>query len=192
MENAVKPAGFWRRAASFLIDGVIVAPLLYGCMQLEGGVQQEVVFTLMLLVYYTLFLSSSWRATPGMRIVHIQAAGADGQPLSKAHALYWCIASSLFACLAFAPILYIQWWMHSYELMPLMAALNAGQIDPETFSMEMQARTGISASEMVGLFTMCLAITAVLCVIWALSIVLSKRKIGWHNWLSATRFVARQ
>lgn len=186
-----KPAGFWRRAASLLIDLALSSPIFYACTQLQGEVQQEVVFTAILLVLYTLFLSSSWRATPGMRLTRVEAVGADGKPLSKAHALYWCIASSLFACLAFAPILYVQWWMQQYEVMPLMEMLSTHQIDPQTFSMELQVRTGINAMQMQGMLLMCLAVTAVLCLIWALSVVLSKRKVGWHNWLSATRFVIR-
>lgn len=152
---------------------------------------QEVIFTLILIVVYTLFLSSKWRATPGMRVLKIEAVGADGAPLSKAHAVYWCVASTLFACLAFAPILYIQWWMTTYGVQDLIAAVGQNKIDPETFNMELQVRTGITAQQMSGLFIMCLGTTAVLCLIWALSVALSKRKVGWHNWLSATRFVVR-
>lgn len=191
MEKSTKPAGFWRRVVSFFIDAAIAAPIFYACIQLKGEVLQEVVFTLIFIVYYTLFMSSSWRATPGMRVTKIEAVGADGKPLSKAHAVYWCVASSLFACLAFAPVLYLQWWIVTYDVAGLIGAVDAGQITSEAFSMELQVRTGMNTAQMQGLFVMCLAVSAVLCFIWALSIVLSKRKIGWHNWLSATRFVVR-
>ena len=191
MENAHKPAGLARRFASLMIDMALSVPLFYVCLQFASYVPSEISFTLILVVLYTLFLSSNWRATPGMRITKIEAYGTDGQPLSKAHAIFWCVASSLFAVMAFAPLLYVQWWMGQYDLAPLMAAVNSGQIDEATFSMELQAKTGISAQEMSGMFMMCLATTFVLCLIWALSVVLSKRKIGWHNWLSATRFVVR-
>ncbi|MFZ4126177.1 MAG: RDD family protein, partial [Rickettsiales bacterium] len=160
------------------------------CRQLEGGIG-EIVFTVIIMVFYTVFLSSRWRATPGMRLTKIEAVGADGAPLSKAHALYWCIASSLFACLAFAPILYLNWWMQHYGVMEMIAAMQSGQIDPATFSMELQVKTGLNAMQMQGMFIVSLLMTAALCLVWALSIVLSKRKIGFHNWLAATRFVVR-
>lgn len=191
MENAmVNPAGFWRRIASFMIDMVLSVPIFYACLQLGRG-EAEIVFTVILLVLYTVFLSSSWRATPGMRLTKVEAVGADGVPLSKAHAAWWCIASTGFAALAFAPILYLNWWTHTYDVEALMGALQAGQIDAATFSMELQVRTGMNAEGMQGMFIMCLAATLVLCLIWACSIILSKKKIGFHNWLAATRFVVR-
>lgn len=185
------PAGFWRRVVSFLIDMALSAPIFYLCMQLSGGVQQQIAFTVIVLALYTVFLSSQWRATPGMRLTKIEAYGADGNPLTKAHALYWCIASSVFAFMAFAPILYVQYWAERYDLEMLFAAVNSHQLSYEEFSMELQVRTGMNAVEMSGMFTLCLLTSAILCLIWALSVVLSKKKVGWHNWLSATRFVVR-
>ena len=188
-----QPAGLWRRSAAMSVDLVLLLPFYVLAMRyvmLFPAIQ--FLIAALPLIAYMFFLSSVWRATPGMRLLRIEAVGADGKTLSKAHAAAWVLASAFFCIIAFSPLLYVQWWMDTYELLPLAAGVNAGLITVEQFAMEVQARSGMTYEAMNAMIVMCSAVSLVLCIIWALSIVVSRRKVGFHNWLSATRFVIRE
>lgn len=193
MDKVFCPAGFWRRSAALSVDMLLLLPFYMLAMRyVTVWPAIQLVVTLVPMVAYVFFLSSSWRASPGMRLMRVEAVGADGQPLSKLRAAAWVLASIFFFLIAFAPLLYVQWWMHAYDLLPLAAGMQAGMLSPEEFAMEVQARSGLSLMALNGLVVMCSAVSLVLCLIWALSIVISRKKVGFHNWLSATRFIVRQ
>jgi uncharacterized RDD family membrane protein YckC len=88
------PAGFWIRAAAYIIDSFIVGTLLIvtsvAAVELGGLRFGESYLLLQLIIgatYFSLFHSGGWQATPGKRAVGIYVIRRDGEALSIPHAL---------------------------------------------------------------------------------------------------------
>ena len=101
----VRYAGFWIRAAAYLIDyvivnviviavsgviGLIIGLIVGGLAAQHGeqatvpesiGVVGAIAGLIIVLVYYIRFNSSGWQATPGKRMLGIHLIKADGQPI---------------------------------------------------------------------------------------------------------------
>jgi uncharacterized RDD family membrane protein YckC len=70
----LNPVGFWRRTGAFLIDLVILIPVVSVCelfMPLIAGL-------ICWWLYFALFESSGWHATPGKRVLRIEVTDVNG------------------------------------------------------------------------------------------------------------------
>lgn len=110
--NNVSYAGFWRRLAAQLIDGlVVVIPCMVAAVigAFIGGYLLANLFSLVIIVvYYAKMLASSWQATVGKRVMNVYVVDATtGGRLSPLHA-----AGRYFVFAGFGSIL---------ALMPLSA-----------------------------------------------------------------------
>lgn len=70
----LSPVGFWRRAGAFLIDLVILIPIVAVCQQFLPVVAGLICWWL----YFALFESSGWHATPGKRMLRIEVTDVNG------------------------------------------------------------------------------------------------------------------
>ncbi len=118
-------AGFWKRVAASLIDGILltVAGALIGgilgffmgaamaasgsdmtSVQLATGVVGYIIGIIINWLYYTLFESSAKQATPGKLLLSIKVTDLSGQPIGfgRANGRYWGkIISGLTLCIGF-------------------------------------------------------------------------------------------
>lgn len=96
------PAGFWIRGAASILDGIILAILVWivssGALavthvperSIEKFDQQDVIFLIFLVLsgFYCVMSWRKWQATPAKRLLGIQVVSAtDGSVLSLAQAL---------------------------------------------------------------------------------------------------------
>lgn len=93
-ETPLRYAGFFRRLAAYLTDGLVIA-LLWGVVRLVGlvawgGLSEPVFFTftvwdilgyLFARLYFVLF-TKRFGATPGKMLLRLRVVSADGAPLS--------------------------------------------------------------------------------------------------------------
>lgn len=100
-------AGFWRRALAHIIDSVILLSLLFAIGLVVYMVEPSIkeirtdpesefswivrmwfigVFTMMALMYYMLFESSSWQATLGKLVMGIEVTDATGEQIGMLRA----------------------------------------------------------------------------------------------------------
>ncbi len=86
-------AGFWRRVFAYLVDLivlVVIQTVLYAIeLMLAAGVAQTLSFMVTFLfgwLYFALFESSSYQATPGKIALEIKVCDIHGQPISFARA----------------------------------------------------------------------------------------------------------
>lgn len=88
------PAGFSRRVGAFCIDAAIVAPTAYlaqlTTLPVIGGV---VTWWL----YFALFESSRWQATPGKRAIGLKVTDVNGVRIRFSHASLRFFAKTLSA-----------------------------------------------------------------------------------------------
>ena len=83
-------AGFWRRLISMLIDTLILFPVLYVLLfvlpLVPNYAAKVVIGQLVWFLYFAGFESSSWRATPGRRIMSLYLVLETGGAVSFAKA----------------------------------------------------------------------------------------------------------
>jgi uncharacterized RDD family membrane protein YckC len=99
-------AGFWRRAVAYVIDTLLMGPIVALAMSFRPSaflkppvVDPNLQFpfpqftplafglvTIVGLLYYSLFEASSWQATPGKRILRLYVADLNGKRLTFARA----------------------------------------------------------------------------------------------------------
>lgn len=88
------PAGFWQRVGAFCIDAAIVSPTAYlaqlAILPVIGGV-------LTWWLYFSLFESSRWQATPGKRLVGIKVTDVNGVRIRFSYASLRFFAKTLSA-----------------------------------------------------------------------------------------------
>lgn len=87
--NAEAPflhAGFWRRAAAYLIDFcIIVLPLglldvmIFAPFHPDNRLKLNIFNLLLMWPYWAIFESSSWQATPGKRLMGLSVVDIQGQ-----------------------------------------------------------------------------------------------------------------
>lgn len=77
--TVAKPAGFWRRLAALMIDGLIFAPVLFGIAYVLGfgTLLSQIISAVLVVAYYTYLTSSPWQATLGKRIMKVYIVRAD-------------------------------------------------------------------------------------------------------------------
>ena len=87
----MKYAGFWRRAASLFIDGLLVAPLialewfLFGVS--PGVAIASVVLIGILWSLYPIYFHGRWGQTVGKMAAKIKVVQVDGSPITPRHAV---------------------------------------------------------------------------------------------------------
>ncbi len=117
-------AGFWYRVLAWVIDYVlslivtlfIVLPIgfLYGVMMMESATGPEIeagaeglghiLGIVIAWLYWTVFESSGWQATPGKRMLGLRVTDAEGNRIGfgRANARYWSkILSALILFIGF-------------------------------------------------------------------------------------------
>jgi uncharacterized RDD family membrane protein YckC len=113
----LSPAGFWPRTVAFVIDTVILLP--------TGLVAQSVVPLLggMLAwwLYFGLFESSRWHATPGKRLLGLHVTDVNGVHLRFGRASVRFLARMLSAAPLFTGFVLAAWTPHKQALHDLMA-----------------------------------------------------------------------
>jgi len=95
MDNILKPAGFWIRLGALIIDGLIlgmffwlISSLINQKLNTNQNNITQVLYLFLGAIYYIAFLSSSWQATPGKRLLNIFIVRTeDNQKISKVRAL---------------------------------------------------------------------------------------------------------
>lgn len=70
----LSPVGFRRRAGAFLVDLVILIPIVAVCQLVIPVVAGLICWWL----YFALFESSGWHATPGKRMLRIEVTDVNG------------------------------------------------------------------------------------------------------------------
>lgn len=166
IENS--PAGFWRRFASVLIDGMLFMPLSLAGLYIllvhsELYLLYMAINLLILAVYYTLMVSSRWQATIGMRVMAVYGVDEHEQKLKHRHTLKWLAISMGFFLLSYLPMFIIV---------------------PPGSSFEEQMKATQTAS-----YWYAMLFSYVFLFVWALTIGLSKRRVGLHNRLAKVRFL---
>ena len=68
------PVGFWRRTGAFCIDLLILVPSVYIFQQFIPLIAGFIFWWL----YFSIFESSGWHATPGKRILGIEVTDVNG------------------------------------------------------------------------------------------------------------------
>ena len=101
-------AGFWKRAAAFLIDAIIATlifvPLLFINASDETLGYIYLFSTIFNWLYFAFFESGGWMATPGKRLIGISVVGIHGNRISFARATGRYFAkffSSLIFCIGY-------------------------------------------------------------------------------------------
>ena len=86
--SALMPAGRLERFFAYLIDTLILLAIKLLLMRAlgEGGLFVITAFTLEA-AYFTYFLSSTWNATPGQRLLSIATVRSNGRGLNLREAL---------------------------------------------------------------------------------------------------------
>lgn len=73
--HSLKPAGFWLRVGAFLVDMLLIVPTAYlaqlSALPVIGGL-------LTWWLYFSLFESSRWQATPGKRLLGNKVTDVNG------------------------------------------------------------------------------------------------------------------
>lgn len=130
MANEYVYAGFWIRTAAYLLDCFIINftsyvlhHSLFGSAYLSASLDGSfwshtpyviwmIITLLLVFAYNALFLSSSWQATPGKKVVGIKVINTDGSRLSFLKALgrctigywlSWLIVGIGYIMIAFTP-----------------------------------------------------------------------------------------
>lgn len=79
-------AGFWKRVAAYLIDIVILSPAIFILAlveQIDGYFAIGILAsTLTWWLYFALFESRDWQATPGKRLLNIRVTNLDGERIT--------------------------------------------------------------------------------------------------------------
>ena len=123
MANEYVYAGFWIRMAAYLLDffilnfiGYIINYSMFGSAYLSASIDGSflshtpyivwmITSCLLVFAYNAFFLSSSWQATLGKRIVGVRVINTDGSRLSFLKALGRCTigyaVSSIIFCVGF-------------------------------------------------------------------------------------------
>ncbi len=70
----LRPVGFWRRTTAFCIDLVILIPIVYVSQQFIPLFAGLIIWWL----YFALFETSGWHATPGKRLLGIEVTDVNG------------------------------------------------------------------------------------------------------------------
>lgn len=93
-------AGFWRRGAAMLVDGlVLLVPSLVVALVLPGGWLATIAQLAVNVVYYSLMHSSASQATLGKMAFGIKVTGLDGERIGLGRAVARVFASWLSAIL---------------------------------------------------------------------------------------------
>jgi len=137
MDKNVRYAGFWIRILAGIVD-LIVLSLLYSCFigiaTFMGIVATEhlqamviigvfsVSFSFVLdLLYFSIFLSSSWQATIGMRLFGLKITGYDYKRISFGLALIRELCTILSAMILYIGFLMIAFTKKKQGLHDLIA-----------------------------------------------------------------------
>jgi uncharacterized RDD family membrane protein YckC len=141
------PAGFWWRALAVLLDAVVLGLLQAVLSHYTGTTPQltspgiPVAYTtwdfhanqfhrggtlfgesyLINLLYFTLFESSSWRATPGKMACGLKVVGLDGGRISFLRALGRNLGKIISAMILFIGYMMAGWTRRKQALHDLMA-----------------------------------------------------------------------
>ena len=95
--NAGLHAGFWRRVAAYLVDGLILIVPNVALVFLFG--KDSLLLTIaqlgLTLAYFAAFHSSGWQATPGKRVFGIKVTDKAGERINLPHAIGRHLASLL-------------------------------------------------------------------------------------------------
>ncbi|GEM_PF-5364582 len=189
MIDSVRFAGLGVRIIAVLIDSLIVLPfyaLFYWA--LPGQWTADVALVLLLCAAYTLFFTSSWQATPGMRAMGVKAVGQDLLPLSHFHAFMWCMLSLVGMAIVFIPIIVLAVRFDLYAIQQLVGEMALyGATGARMQQLENLLGMSFDAFRSWVMISWC--VSMVLMLAWALSIVFSRQKSGPHNWAAKVRFI---
>lgn len=166
--NALPPAGFWRRFATVMLDGLVFSPIsIVGMIFFLGDPNSYIAFSItlygLLCAYYIFMLACPWQATIGMRLMQVYGVDTHGNRLTKKHVLKWIVVSMLFFLVAMLPL---------YVIVPPGATLQE-QIKAMNHPYYWYANGYMYA----------------ILIAWAFTIGLSKRKVGLHNRMVGVRFL---
>lgn len=173
-------AGFWRRAAALVVDGLLATPIYIALGFVFAGYGRDVVLTVLMLAAYTWFFASAWQGTPGMKLLKVKAVDDAGSRLSHGRALLWCVANGAALAIIMGGMIYLQ---VTYDFDAVTAKVQSGDMAGA------QELLGMSFVAFYGYTLAAFAVFAVLAIIWALTIALGRQKAGLVNRLCGVRFV---
>jgi uncharacterized RDD family membrane protein YckC len=108
-------AGFWLRAAALLIDVLILLPfsLFFGYIENQPGLfwLGFIASIAMGWLYFSLFESGYWQATPGKRLFGIKVTNLQGEKIGFGRATARCFArffSSFILCIGYLMVAFTQ------------------------------------------------------------------------------------
>lgn len=90
-------AGFWRRAAAALIDGVVLGIPLVVIGRGIGSDPDLLVALAAYPIYFIVFERSPWQATPGKALLRLRAVDLGGSRLSTGRAIWRTVAKLVSA-----------------------------------------------------------------------------------------------
>lgn len=111
-------AGFWPRTGAFVVDFLLVLPVVMFSqvvMPIFGGL-------LVWWLYFALFESSNWHATPGKRALGLEVADVNGVHLRFGRASLRFAGKLLSAAPALLGFLLAAWTPHKQALHDLIAS----------------------------------------------------------------------
>ncbi len=187
-------AGFWVRFMACVIDLIVYTPF-YLAMKWAAGDHKywaEGVFMVFALFSYAWFFASKWQGSPGMHVMHIHIQTVDGQRLSWLHAFVWSLVGTIGWVLCFAGIIYLQ---ARFDLEAINNYLNQVATSGQPLQLDdptLHQLTGMDPIDYSTLVLVVVAVTIILCIIWALSVAIPKNKSGFHNVICKTRFINRR
>lgn len=184
-----KYAGLGIRSLAMLIDFLCAAPVY---IALQAALPQHVAdwgFVALMMVAYSAFFSMRWQGTPGMWISKIHVQRTDGSKLTFVQALAWCVVSTVGVMIVLAAVLYLDAVVDVQAVQAKLNELKAGTVDDTVAVQQLESMMGMTLEQFRNLALISLVFTLVASVVWVASILRSREKAGFHNWVCKTRFV---
>lgn len=190
--NHADYAGFWRRFCAGLIDLLLFTPFYYGIRFLSGDQHRwiaEGVYFILALLLYGWFFTSKIQASPGMYLMKFHVCDTEGRKLTFLRVMLWNIAVAIGWAVCCAGVMYLDYNFDINAVLDMMDSCTKEKIAVNECNREIETILNIPFQSFIQLAVASFIMAMFLSLIWALSIVLSPDKAGFHNLLCKTRFV---
>jgi len=183
-------AGFWRRFAAAIIDIISFLPLYYLVTQIVSDYGHQAILEVVLTILaYTFLFASPLQATLGTYVMNFHICDKEGGRISLKHSFFWAVTWAFGSALCLAGVIYLQSNFDIMAIGDLWKSCGEEQVSDIDCIKEIEDIIKIPYANFISMVYGALGMWFFMCMIWILSISLSKDKTGFHNILCKTRFV---
>ena len=185
----IKEAGFWRRAAALVLDGIITLPFI-GLLKMLGDVWLELALAMAFYsAYIVVAFGSAWEASPGMKIMRVRIVNGEGTRLGYGGAARWIGSSLIVTLVCMAPYLWFLNFITTHIPMETFVAAQRTGESPAILLEKVADLEGLPLETMAQYAVMSSIGTLLLFIFWMLTVAVLPKKRGIHNLFAKTYMV---